>query len=92
MSLINNEINNEINNNLKKIIVENNYLLDYKNLYLTRMIKFLINFILLYCFLEFILSNDEISKSTLILIICTISSILLYILDSNFPSCSIILT
>ena len=84
-------INNEINNNLKKIIAENNYLLDYDNYYLTRMIKFLVNFILLYCFLDFILSNNEISKSTLILIICTVSSILLYILDLNFPSCSITL-
>jgi hypothetical protein len=84
-------VNNEINDNLKKIIAENNFLLDYKNYYLTRMIKFLINFILTYCFLEFILGNNELSKLELILIICTFSSILLYILDSNFPSCSITL-
>jgi hypothetical protein len=84
-------VNDEINNNLKKIIAENNYLLDYKNYYLTRMIKFLVNFILTYCFLDFILNNNELSKLELILIICTFSSILLYILDSNFPSCSITL-
>jgi hypothetical protein len=81
-------VNNENNNNLKKIIAENNYLLDYKNYYLGRMIKFLVNFILTYCFLEFILNNNELSKLELILIICTFSSVLLYILDSNFPSCS----
>lgn len=81
-------VNNENNKNLKKIIAENNYLLDYKNYYLTRMIKFLINFILTYCFLEFILNNNSLSKFELILIICTFSSVLLYILDSNFPSCS----
>jgi len=84
-------VNNENNNNLKKIIAENNYLLDYKNYYLTRMIKFLINFILTYCFLEFLLNNNELGKLELILIICTFSSVLLYILDSNFPSCSLIL-
>jgi hypothetical protein len=84
-------VNNEINTNLKKIIAENNFLLDYKNYYITRMIKFLVNFILTYCFLEFILDNNELSKLELILIICTFSSILLYILDSNFPSCSITL-
>ena len=82
-------VNNEINNNLKKITAENNFLLDYKNYYLSRMIKFLANFILTYSFLEYILSNHEVSKIELILIICTFSSILLYILDSNLPSCYI---
>lgn len=81
-------VNNETNNNLKKIIADNNYLLDYKNYYLTRMIKFLINFILTYFFLEFTLNNWDLSKFELILLICTFSSVLLYILDSNFPSCS----
>lgn len=93
MSSVNNEINgenNENNENLKKIIKENNYLLDYKNYYLSRMIKFLINFISTYCFLEFLLiNNDNLSKIEFILLICTFSSVLLYILDSNFPSCSI---
>ena len=81
-------VNNETNNNLKKIIAENNYLIDYKNYYLTRMIKLLINFILTYGFLEFLLNNNDLSKIELILLICTFSSVLLYILDSNFPACS----
>lgn len=84
-----NTINNQ-NNDLKKKIADNNYLLDYKNYYLSRMIKFLINFILTYCFLEFLLTNnDNLTKLQFILIICTFSSILLYILDSNFPTCYI---
>jgi hypothetical protein len=90
MSSVNNEINSENNSNLKEIIKENNYLFDYKNYYLSRMIKFLINFILTYCFLEFLLvNNDNLSKTQFVLLICTFSSVLLYILDSNFPSCSI---
>jgi hypothetical protein len=82
-------VNNETNNNLKKIINENNYILDYQNLYLTRMIKFLINFIIIYAFLEFVLNPEyELSKGQLILLICTFTSVLFYILDLNYPSCS----
>ena len=82
-------INNETNNNLKKLITENNYLLDYKNYYLTRMIKFLINFILTYAFLEFVFNPEyELTRIQLILLICAFSSIIMYILDSNYPSCS----
>lgn len=83
-----NSVNNETNDNLKKLITENNYYVDYKNYYLTKMIKFLINFIFTYCFLEFIFSpNNELTRTQVILLICAFSSILLYILDSNFPSC-----
>lgn len=83
-----NSINNETNNNLKKIINQNNYLLDYKNYYLSRMLKFLINFILTYLFLEYIFNpNNELSRIQLILLICAFSSVLFYILDSNFPIC-----
>lgn len=90
MDSVNKEINSEVNENLKKIIEDNNYLLDYKNYYLSRMIKFLVNFILTYCFLEFLFMNNyDLSKIEFVLIICTFSSVLLYILDSNFPSCSI---
>jgi hypothetical protein len=83
-------INNETNNNLKKLITENNYLLDHKNFYLTRMIKFLINFILTYAFLEFVFNPEyELTRGQLILLICAFSSILIYVLDSNYPSCFI---
>lgn len=82
-------INNESNNNLKKIINENNYVIDYKNLYLSRMIKFLINFIVTYAFLELVFNPEyELSRGQLILLICAFSSVLFYILDLNYPSCS----
>lgn len=82
-----NSINNETNDNLKKLITENNYLLDYKNFYLTRMIKFLINFIITYAFLEFIFNpNYELTRGQMILLICTFASIMMFILDSNFPT------
>jgi hypothetical protein len=83
-------VNNETNNNLKNLITENNYLLDYKNFYLTRMIKFLINFILTYAFLEFVFNPEyELTRGQLILLICAFTSILIYVLDSNYPSCFI---
>lgn len=85
-------INNETSDNLKKLIANNNYTIDYKNYYLSRMIKFLINFIFIYAFLEFIFNpNYELTRVQLILLICAFSSVLLYILDSNFPSCFIVL-
>lgn len=84
-----NSVNNESNDNLKNIINQNNNSIDYKNYYLSRMIKFLINFILTYLFLEFIFNpNNELSRMQLILLICAFSSILLYILDSNLPTCN----
>ena len=83
-----NSENNETNDTLKKIINQNNNSFDYKNYYLTRLIKFFLNFILTYFFLEFIFNpNNEVSRIQLILLICAFSSILLYILDSNFPTC-----
>lgn len=83
-----NSENNETNDTLKKIINQNNYSFDYKNYYLTRLIKFFLNFILTYFFLEFIFNPiNELSRMQLILLICAFSSILLYILDSNFPTC-----
>jgi hypothetical protein len=89
MNSVNNEIDSGDSGNLKKIINENNLSLDYKNYYLSRMIKFLLNFILTYCFLEFLFENNEnLSKFQFILIVCTFSSVLFYILDSNFPVCS----
>jgi hypothetical protein len=77
---------------MNNINTENNYVLDYKNYHLTQLMKFLTNFILTYLFLEILfLNKDYFSNIQLILIICTFSSILLYILDANFPSCSIII-
>ena len=87
-----NTTNNEMNDSLKKIISENNYTVDYKNYYMSRMIKFLLNFILLYCLLEITINPEyELSRMQLILLICVFSSVLMYILDSNFPSCIFVL-
>jgi hypothetical protein len=84
-----NSINSENNDNLKNIIKQNNYSLDYANYYLSRMVKFLLNFILMYFFLEHIFNpNNELSRAQIILLICAYSAVILYILDFNFPSCS----
>lgn len=65
-------------------IIDGNYIL------FNRSIKFLLNFIITYILLIFIVSNwTEISIHQYILLTCTITSVLLYILDLNFPSCNI---
>jgi hypothetical protein len=90
MNSVNNQMSSEKEENLKKIINEKNVDFDYKNYYLSRMMKFLINFISTYCFLDFLLANnDNLSKVQFILLICTFSSVLFYILDSNFPIISV---
>ena len=88
---VNNKIDIEtINENIKKNINDNNYSIDNTNLYLSRVIKFSLNFILIYIFLEFIFNpNYEFTRTQLILLICIFSSVLLYILDLNYPSCSL---
>ena len=67
-----------------------NYVIDDNNYYMNRTLKFLLNFLLTYCFISFFVYNDlAIGKNEFILIICTFSSILLFILDSNFPCYSL---
>lgn len=57
---------------------------------LNRSIKFLLNFLLTFLFIKFIIGNwPELSINQFVLLICTISSVLLYILDSVYPSCSL---
>jgi hypothetical protein len=81
-----------MSDNLKQIISDNGYTLDYKNYYLNKTMKILINLIITYIFLKFILNNEnEFTNFEQILSICAFSCVLLYILDSNFPSCSITL-
>jgi hypothetical protein len=71
---------------IKNII--KNYNFDYTQYYLSRSLKFVINFILVYLFVSYILNyNDDLTQNEMILIICTYVSVLLYLLDSNFPSC-----
>ena len=65
-------------------IIDGNYIL------LNRTIKFLLNFLLIYLFVNMIVYNyPHLTTNHFILLICTISSVVLYILDTNFPSCYI---
>ena len=74
---------------LKKIIKTNKLSIDNKNYYLTKAIKFLLNFILTFVFIDYLLGDINENKFETVLAICTFSSVLFYILDLNFPSCSI---
>jgi hypothetical protein len=57
---------------------------------LNRTIKFLLNFLLIFFFLKMIIGYyPNISLNELILLFCTVSSVLLYILDSLYPSCNL---
>ncbi len=57
---------------------------------LNRTIKFLLNFLLTFLFLQVIIgSYPDLSINQFILVVCTISSVLLYILDLTYPSCSL---
>lgn len=68
----------------------NNFVIDNNNIYINRSLKFLINFLLTYCFINLVIYyNFSLNKNEVILLICTFSSILLFILDSNFPYCSL---
>ncbi len=57
---------------------------------LNRSIKFLLNFLLTFLFLQIIFENlPDLNINQFILVICTVSSVLLYILDMAYPSCSL---
>lgn len=57
---------------------------------LNRTIKFLLNFLLTFLFIKIIIGNwPELSINQFILVICAVSSVLLYILDLLYPSCSL---
>ena len=80
----NNFVNMEIDNSVN-IDIDNNYFVLYKT------IKLFLNIILNYFFISTIL-NTDLSDSEKVLFIITFNTILFYILDCNFPVCSIILT
>ena len=64
--------------------VDGNYIFFIKS------IKFLLNIVLNYILLSFIVTNfSTININQFILIACLISSITLYILDLNFPLCNL---
>jgi hypothetical protein len=64
--------------------IDGNYIM------LNRSIKFLLNFLLTFLFIKLIIGNwPDLSINQFVLLICTISSVLLYILDLMYPSCTI---
>lgn len=64
--------------------------IDSNYIFLNRGIKYILNFLLIYLFVSLIIYNyPETNINIFIILICTISSIVFYILDLNFPSCSI---
>lgn len=64
--------------------IDGNYIMIIKS------IKFLLNIVINYILLSFIVTNfSTININQFILIACMISSITLYILDLNFPLCNL---
>ncbi len=63
-------------------------LIDANFIILNRCIKYILNFLLVYLFVSTMIYNfPDIQVHIFIILICTISSIVFYILDLNFPSC-----
>ena len=67
--------------NIDLPIIDGNYIL------FNRTFKFLLNFLVTYFLIVTNWTNITIHQ--LILLTCTITSILIYILDLNFPSCNL---
>ena len=64
--------------------------IDANYILLNRGIKYVLNFLLIYLFVTLIVYNySDIQIHVFIVLICTISSVVFYILDLNFPSCYI---
>ena len=64
--------------------------IDTNFILLNRFIKYILNFLLVYLFVSLIIYNyPDTNIHVFIILICTISSIVFYILDLNFPSCYI---
>lgn len=62
--------------------------IDVNYLTLNRAVKYMLNFLLIYLFVSLIIYNfPETNIHIFIVLICTISSVVFYILDLNFPSC-----
>lgn len=65
-------------------------LIDANYILLNRGIKYTLNFLFIYLFVTLIIYNyPDTNIHVFIILICTISSIVFYILDLNFPSCYI---
>ena len=65
-------------------------LIDTNYIILNRGLKYILNFLLIYLFTTSIIYNfPDLQIHIFIILICTISSVIFYILDLNFPSCYI---
>jgi inner membrane protein involved in colicin E2 resistance len=63
---------------------------DANYIILNRGIKYILNFLLIYLFVTLIIYNyPNTNIHFFIILVCTVSSIVFYILDLNFPSCYI---
>lgn len=72
----------QLNDNIPLPSIDTNYLA------FNRAIKYMLNFLLIYLFVTLIIYNfPETNIHIFIILVCTISSIVFYILDLNFPSC-----
>ena len=79
-----NNIIDNFQNDLINVSVDKNNIILYKG------IKYLLNFIIIYLFLKLVVSNyNDITIFQFIILACTISSVLFYILDLTFPVCNI---
>ena len=74
----------QLNDNIPIPSIDTNYIT------FNRAIKYILNFLLIYLFVTLIIYNyPKTNIHVFIILICTISSIVFYILDLNFPSCYI---
>ena len=74
----------QLNDNISLPSIDTNYIA------FNRAIKYTLNFLLIYLFVTLIIYNfPETNIHIFIILVCTISSIVFYILDLNFPSCYI---
>ncbi len=74
----------QLNDNISIPSIDTNYIT------FNRAIKYILNFLLIYLFVTLIIYNfPETNIHIFIILVCTISSIVFYILDLNFPSCYI---
>ena len=72
----------QLDNNISLPSVDANFII------INIFIKYTLNFLLIYLFVTLIIYNfPDTNIHLFIILICTISSIIFYILDLNFPSC-----
>lgn len=83
------ELKSKINSFQENIIIDN--VIDNDYILINKGVKYTLNFMCIYVLtLSYIYySGNNINYNVLVLLVCTLSSIMLYILDLYFPSCKI---